>query len=402
VGNEVLTKPSTPQEFIAELGALSETIQASIPWNEENGRVSPEIVALLQERGFFNLLSAKEFGGSDLSPFESLAVFEEFFSIDAVTAWITMIPNVHNKQLQLLPFENAAAICADGVPVLAGQAAPTGTAERVEGGYIVTGHWEYGSGIQNADLVLGGAMITENGVRSLNADGAPQAIMVFMPAAEVQLAGNWDVLGLRASGSFDYEVKDLFVPDAMVVIGNTVPVMKWGGKSALLGMTGWLVHSHSVIDLGLGKRLIDEISVFASTPNRRGRLADSELFRRRYAEAVSAYRSARSWMYSIWEDIERTLDAGEEPTTQQHTDARAALLLLSRANKTNADWIFEEAGGKSLRAGVINRWFRDIKAAGQHNQVSRKFYNDVARDYLGEADGMVWSPNALVKKVVTA
>ena len=398
MSKQTVAKPATPEELIAELGVLSDEIESAIPWNEEHGYVKPELVQLLRDRGFFDILVAKEFGGLDLGPGPALPIFEEMFAIDASAAWVTLIPNLHNRQLNLLPFDDAADLAADGVPTLAGQAAPTGTAERVEGGYRVSGHWEYGSGIHNADLVLGGAMVTENGVRALGPDGAPIAMLVLMPIADVKLAGNWDVLGLKASGSLDYEVTDLFVPEKMTAVMSAVPQFKWGGSNALLGMAGWLVYSHTVIELGLGRRLLDEMAAHAGIPNRRGRLADSEVFRMKFAEAESSFRAARAWVYEVWSGIQASMDAGEEVSTRQITDARAVLLFANRSNKANADWAFDEAGGKSLRAGAINRWFRDIRAAGQHNQVSRKFYGDIARDYLGEADGMVWSPQQLVKK----
>src|SRR5262249_15793899 len=146
-------------------------------------------------------------------------------------------------------------IFAEGVPPMAGMIAPKGEAEPVGGGYRVTGRWAFGSGIHHADWIIAGAF--------LPGQPSPAGIrMVLLPRQHVVVHDNWQVAGLKASGSCDYSIENAFVPDEMTFpfmdarLGNAVT----GGAALRLGLPALVIRFHMAIALGIARRALNEIT----------------------------------------------------------------------------------------------------------------------------------------------
>jgi indole-3-acetate monooxygenase len=354
-------------DLIRKTQALAPVFEAEAPGNDRTGQLSDVTINALRDAGLFNLLAPLEFGGFDLGPFDAMRVVEEACRADGSAGWIVMVQNTQLRMLTQLPFESAEAMYADGMPGLAGQGSPKGSAVKVEGGYRITGQWSYGSNIKHATYVSGTAFLTEGGAPVKDANGIPRTVRWTAPREDVELRGNWDVLGLRASGSLDYELKDVFVPTAFTMGGLDDTL--WGEKS---------------------RKVSEPRRVCRRLP-----------FLRRWSneqtedKAEAAFRSARAWNYEVWREIQATAERDEAPTRWQYTLARAALQQTSRVNLDNAAFAFREGGGTSLRDGPMQRTIRDTMTSGQHVFVSRKWWGDCAKDFLGEAEGFEWSPLGL-------
>jgi alkylation response protein AidB-like acyl-CoA dehydrogenase len=386
----------TVDDLLAGLDEIAPALVADPDADEDARQISRKAHDLLEAGGYTSMLAASEFGGRDLGPLDGLRVIERLSEIDVAAAWVTMILNSHLKDLHYLDRAAAEKLYTAGPPKIAGQGAPTGKAERVEGGYRVTGRWSYGSALPFADFVSTAAMVVENGKPVTLPSGAPDVILFVTPKENVSDDGNWDVLGLRASASNDYSMTDVFVPEEMARRNLFQSEYQWGGRSALVTMTGWLLWDHTSIELGLGRRLLDELAAYARQASaRRGRLADSPVFISDFARAEASFRSARAWVYRLWEDAQTTVD-GDRPLSRAHlTNLRAALLHVHDVNERNASFVFRQAGGASLRSGPLQRLYRDVMAAGQHIMLTTSSYIDCGRDYLGEAEGQRWSFYAL-------
>src|SRR5262249_46828887 len=149
---------------------------------------------------------------------------------------------------------------ADGVPLGAGQFAPNGTAtpDADGGGYTINGDYQFGSGISHAQWVGAGVMTQP-------ADGSdPALLFTLFPASQATRRGNWDVLGLRATASEDYEVRDVHVPKG-ATFDFFAPTRYRGGRMYDLGVFGLTGAGHAGFALGVTRRALDEcISIAAS------------------------------------------------------------------------------------------------------------------------------------------
>src|SRR5581483_5444192 len=95
-----------------------------------------------------------------------------------------------------------------------GQFFPNGTAETVDGGYRLTGAWNFGSGTGHSEYVAAGFIPTTAGAMEVDATGLPVLKVAVIPRHEIVFTDGWYVQGLKATGSYDYEVHDLAVPES--------------------------------------------------------------------------------------------------------------------------------------------------------------------------------------------
>ena len=380
------------EELLAGIDVVAYKADIDPSADEDTGVIGRHTFDTFDRAGYMNFLAASEFGGPDVAPVAGMRILERLSAIDASLGWTAMVMNAHLKDLHFFPQEVAARLYVDGPPKIAGQGAPTGRAQRVDGGYQISGRWSYGSALPFADYVVGAAMVMDGDVPELMPSGQPNALLFITPIKNVTIGGNWDVLGLKATASLDYSMNNVFVPAAFAVDDFFGARMQWGGRSALLTFVGWLMWDHTVVELGIGRRILDELAEYSRKPSpKRGMLAESPVFQTEFARAEADFRSARAWVYEVWHDLQDTIDAGRSPSRAQLTNARAALLHVHDANEKNAMMAFRQAGGASLRPGSLQKVVRDSMAAGQHLLLSTASLVDCGRDYLGLADHMTWS-----------
>jgi len=384
-------------DLIARIVKWAPELEAQAIQNERAGRLNDATIDLLTRIGVLDAVTPAEYGGADLTIYDSLRVYEALSHVDCSAAWVAMIPGVQGKGLLLLDTSVRSALAADGYPFIAGQGAPNGRATVQDGGYRVSGRWSYGSGIFHCDTVTGGAMIVDGDRPVLDAAGRPAALLFYTPVENATLEGNWDVVGMRATGSVDYELDDVFVPTEHTAQDPFTAPLGGIGQAKLLGFTGWVLSVHCAVPLGAGRRVLDELAAYARQPRRAGlRLADDARFAHAYGKAEAAYRSARSFMYESFGEVQHRLNHGERATRRELTNMRAASVLLHDVNVQNATFAMRESGGTGLRDGLLQRLYRDIMAMGQHIQVSQPTWGECAKDYLGDADSLQWALNQLV------
>ncbi|WP_405161396.1 acyl-CoA dehydrogenase family protein [Nocardia sp. NBC_01499] len=171
-----------------------------------------DIVERLRSMGIYAMGFSAELGGPGLTSLQQMEVFEALAYGDTATGWCAMIGAATGIYAGFLDKRVIAELMPTRDLITAGLISPSGRAVRVAGGYRLTGRWKLGSAITHADLVVAGAMVFD-GDQVATADGAPIAKMYFMRRDQVQVFDTWDSTGLRGSGSNDYAVDDLFIPE---------------------------------------------------------------------------------------------------------------------------------------------------------------------------------------------
>ena len=145
------------------------------------------------------------------------------------------------------------------------------------------------------------------------------------PVERATLVDNWDVLGLRATGSIDYTTDNVFVPEAYTHMATTDEPLR-GGNLYRIGIIGFAAICHSGWACGIGRRVLDElIAVVAEKAGRPGTLADSASFQEGLANAEATVRSARAFVFETWTDATATLARGDKLSVRQNTLIRLAL-----------------------------------------------------------------------------
>ena len=184
------------------------------------GRLTDASFAALRDNGFLRAFVPTCLGGGEINTLEALEIIEALCLADGSTGWVQMAAGVCTGLAgACLPPEGAKELFGTSTPIIAGQGAPNGQAHVARGedgraGFRLSGHWSYGSGVLHSTHLHTGAIVMENGAPRQRADGSGPEIRTFIvPTARARLEGNWEVMGLRATGSVNYSLDDVFVPE---------------------------------------------------------------------------------------------------------------------------------------------------------------------------------------------
>jgi alkylation response protein AidB-like acyl-CoA dehydrogenase len=361
--------------------------------NEKLGRLSGETIAALQEAGFFGLLVPRCFGGYEAAPDVALAVIEAISEADGSTGWVLMACNVGTGSAAgYLPRAGAEAVFGKHIPIIAGEGAPRGRAEVDGKGFRLSGRWSYGSGVLHTEYLHTGGMVYDN--------GKPREARTFIvPTGEAKFLGNWDVIGLNATGSIDYGLDDVYVPEEMTHSPNAL-VGEQGGDLYRLGIVGMSPLGHTGFTLGLGRRILDELYSLVHAPSGRpsplAEAGGSESFQENFAAAEAKLRAGRAFCYEVWGDTAATL-ARHEPLSPRHfTLQRLSLNHVTVAVGEIATFAHKAGGGVAIRPGILQRCFRDLWTATQHRIVSPAMLRECGKELLSLAHDKVWTSRGLV------
>jgi indole-3-acetate monooxygenase len=246
----------------ANLGAhtaLAERARALVPladscaeYADTQGRLADEVVARLHDDGLFSMWVPQVLGGSELGPVDSLEVLENMSYGDASAGWVLMAACLSiGTGAAYLSDEATKELWADGKrPVIAGQGTRPGIAVPTEGGYLLSGSWQFASGIKH------GTHIHTLGI--IETTGEPRIFVV--PVESATFVDNWDVIGLRGTGSIDYTIDNVFVAEGYTHFAVVADAQR-GGPLYNIGIIGFAEICHSGWALGVGRRLLDELAI---------------------------------------------------------------------------------------------------------------------------------------------
>ena len=316
-------------------------------------------------------------------------MLEAVSRIDPASGWCLMIGAASLGGLAaFLPDEAIEEVFVRGQPPrVAGAAAPSGTATPVEGGYQITGRWQFGSGIQHAEWVSAGARVAGG------FEGYPRQLRVIMPRHKVKVHDNWEVMGLRGTGSCDFSVDDLFVPQQFAWDSTLTEPMR-GGALYRLGRPGFVTNEHSAFALGVARRALDEVTDVAASKTRGynsvNLLANRPAFQRALGECDLRLRAARSLNVEILEEAWQSVCAGNTPPPPLQARMRSCATYTTDVAVDVTSQAFRYGGGAALfTTSILQQCLRDVNAAAQHQMVSDTAYENHGQFLLGLPDARV-------------
>lgn len=381
-------KPSLA-ELTARVESILPAIEAATDESEQLNRLSDGTFKLLRDAGLYSMIMPKDVGGAELSHVDAMRLGERVAWAHGSAGWCVIVNNAVGGVLSLLvPDEGAREIFADGPDTtVAGNGVPRGYARPVEGGYMIKGHWAYGSGIHHAQWIHSGCFVIDaDGNVVKQANGQPEIVVTHHPRETIELKGNWDVLGLRATGSFDYTLKDageLFVPQHRCY-GFNESKAKRGGPQGDLGLVGYTAWGHTTWALGVGRRLLDELAKLAAKRvDAFGKMNESATFKYEFARAEARFRSARAFAYQAWTSLAETFARGGAASLEQIADVKLAMRHVHDVISDVGTFAHRAARGASLHNGVMQRFYRDIHSGTQHILMADEIIQECGRVYLG-------------------
>jgi len=354
----------------------------------------PEAVATVRSLGLFWLKTPASLGGTPLPPLEFCDVIEELAYTDVSTAWAAMIgAGCCGLVGGWLPEAGARRVFTptdDGLPVVAGQLAPRGTGTPVSGGYVVTGRWGFSSGILHADWLLG-AFKTDSaagdGAASDGGTGFGRMVVFAVPKSDAEVIDNWYVAGLQGTGSLDFRVDDLFVPEEMTYdLG--IPAVR-GGDLFRLGMPAFVSNEVPPLCVGLARRALDDMTELALKTARfpgGPTVSERAVFHKELGRAETKLRAARLVHREAMADCWEMACAGDPPSEELQLAVTAASVFAVETAAEVVSDLFRYGGGRVLAlSNPMQRHLRDALAARQHLALSEEGYEAAGRYRLESA-----------------
>jgi len=355
--------------------------KAAIAWAGEHAdelatadRLPAELVESSLASGLYRMCLAAELGGLATPLPTTVAVIEELSHADGSLGWCTAVANGCAGLLAGLPEAEARFVAQDPERLsVAGGFAPVGRAVLDGADRVLTGRWGFASGATSATWFLGGAML-EEGPR-----------VGFFPAGAGQVVDDWDVLGLRATGSHTVVAHDVRVPAArwIQLFDRSTPSWSADPQARVpFGANGML----AAVALGIARRALDELATLAVERKPFGQqhvLAEDAPFQFDFGQAHARLEAARHHLLDVQQTVWDEAIAG---AVRPRTEARTALACGHAADTAleTVQFTHRNAGTAAIRGtGALTRCLHDVMVATRHVALGRIPRTAAGRSLLG-------------------
>jgi indole-3-acetate monooxygenase len=361
---------------------------------EREQRLPPALVEELREAGLYRMTIPRTLGGLEVDPLTYLRAVEVLAEGAGSVGWNLANNGIGQLVTLGLPDEGVEEIHGGGVPaIIAGTAVQGGgQAVPVSGGYRVSGRWQFGSGCRESAWMLGSFQVLDDGRPRCRPDGTPLYWRGIFARAEAEIVpGSWDVAGLRGTGSFDWTVEDVFLPERRTVAHAYAPLdnewQRWPGITYALPVTCWVGPHHSAVITGIARAGIDALIELASGKTPRGRtglLCDNPQVQDAVGRADAILNAGRAYRTAMITELWNTIAAGRETTLAQRARCRLASTYAGDSAREAMDLVYRHGGSTSFRRDSrLAECWRDLHVVGQTVTIAPEWYPIGGRVYLG-------------------
>ncbi|TGD88334.1 acyl-CoA dehydrogenase [Mycolicibacterium sp. CH28] len=369
---------------------MRDLVAAQAGESERVRTLTPAIVDEMWASGLMAAFNPVAAGGVEPSFAEMIETWIEMAWQDGSFGWVGIanLPSAFAAAAYLPDAGFAEVFTAhDNHVTMGGQFFPNGQGIAVDGGYRLSGSWSFGSGTGHAEYVCAGFFPMDDGEMRWAGDGMPDMQVAVIPRAEIEFKDGWHVQGLKGTGSYDYAVADVFVPDHRTFPLFSRTPHRGSSPATRMGLMPVTAAGHAAWALGVAKSMLDDVETLAATKFRMSdmaSLASRPTFQKDLAHHVAAWRAARLLVLDAFGTAEAAVAAGDDLTPTLRADMRVAAVYATDVSRAAAEWAHLAAGTTSIREGSrLERGFRDIYTGTQHAFISEKVAMDVAQIWLG-------------------
>ena len=375
---------------VAAVHRLAETIDGHGTASEALGRLAQPLQDALLGAGLYRMLLPKPYNGLEIDPPTFLRTIGAVAELDASTAWCLCQGNGCAMIAAYLDAGAAAEIFGDDPRAVLAWGPGKAEAHVVDGGYRVSGRLAFASGGRHATWLGCHVTVTEaDGGQRTRPDGSPEIRTMLFPESEVRWIDTWDVIGLRATGSDDFEFNDLFVPDHHSAIRDSAAHRAHESTLFVMPSMSMYAIGFSATAQGIARGMLEAFKDLAldKTPRlARSKMKDNPVIQSDLAYCEARLRAARAFLITEVEDIwDEVLRTGALPIANRMRIRLASTHGIHEA-KAVAETIYDLAGVSSIRAdSPFQRRYRDIRSVTQQLQGRRSHFQTVGAYLLGHA-----------------
>ena len=378
--------------YLEAARALATHVAAATDLIDREREIPSELAGELADKGFFRLLVPRSLDGAELDFLDYLQIVQIFGEADGSVAWCINQNNVFATNSVRMPEQTAREIWSDRRAVVSnGPPISSTTAVPVDGGYRLTGRWNFSSGIRHATWVAALSPISRSDLDENAAADRADVRTLLMPKDDVSLVDVWKVSGLRGTGTFSFEANDLFVPSSRTY-GPSDGASEDGALYVI--PTGLMFASgFATVALGVARASLDaaiDLAGRKSPVSGRGMQRDEGITQRQIGQAEAIWGSSRALLRestsSAWEGALKN----HSLTVEERIRIRLAGTHAIRTAAEVVDIAYNVCGSNSIFASnPIQRRFQDIHVITQQAQGRMAHYDTAGQFFLGlEPTGM--------------
>jgi alkylation response protein AidB-like acyl-CoA dehydrogenase len=364
---------------------------------EANRQLSSAAYGAMHEAGLFAMLAPSAHGGFEIPPVEAMQVWEAVARIDSAAAWNLVMNQAIAAYAAWLPAEGAQELFSDGPPTVAGALNPPAAAIRVDGGWRITGRCPFGSGCHNAKwLAMPAVEIDGDHPKVDPTTGRPAPFGAFFPRTAAKILDTWHTVGMRGTGSTDYAVQDLFVPDRFIAPVAPLQRPAPGFEGPLFRMWPWTaILGEATVSVGVAASAVDaavelcrtKTPAYNATPLREQQLTQFQLGKAKARVNASRDTLSRA-AEDAYADVERS---GTLLSAEAKIRLQLAVCFAAEACAEAIRFVNDATGTSSIRLEQpFERFFRDAHVLLQHSSKSSARYGSAGRLMLGLENDWVW------------
>jgi alkylation response protein AidB-like acyl-CoA dehydrogenase len=387
----------TEQDFLARARALAPMFEKAADETERTRQLAPEAVRALIDGGFYRMLQPRFLGGAELPLADFMAVIEEVAKADASTAWCLGQCGTCAMAAAYLDRDTAQEVFGPEDGIIAWGPPGPSEARIVDGGYRVTGKWNFASGGYQATWLGGQSFVVDrDGTPKRKPNGAPVIRTMLLPRKDVRMADAWNVMGLKGTGSDTYEVKDLFVPERLTLGRDDPADRREGGLLFKFSTSNVYSFGFAALALGIARRMLDDARTLATEKLPYGTkrpLRENNVIQAQIGRSEAGWRAARSYLYATADALWTAMADTPTLSLDQRVEIRLSSAWAIHQAAAIADTVFHMVGSTAiLEREPFERRFRDIHTVTQQLQGRQSHYESVGQVLLGmEPDAALFS-----------
>jgi len=363
------------RDLVASAAALAPLLASRAQAAERDRQVPAENVALLRRAELLRILVPRRFGGLEQDLVTAGRVVEALGAGCGATAWMFGVATMHTMVVATFPFEAQEEIWADAPQALvSGSYAPNPkaqTAQRVEGGFRLSGRWGFASGCDHADWHMVQFLLFSG------PEAPPQPYFAIVPRAEFRIEDDWNVMGLSGTGSKTVVFDDVFVPShrtleyAKMNAGTTPGAAMHANPVYGLPFMSFAPLSISCPVVGMARGALASVLAGAAVGSHdsavRGKFADHVMAHNWIGQAMAEIDAASLVIQGALERLELIAGERREPTRDERVRVRRDYAFGIRLCVHAVQALLNCSGASGITLdNPVQRAWRDVNAAARH------------------------------------
>jgi alkylation response protein AidB-like acyl-CoA dehydrogenase len=352
--------------------------------------IPDDVLDALHDARMFRLLIPRSLDGEEVEPAVLFEVIEAIAQGDASVGWcmgqgsgVSMGAAYLKPEIAQIVFGDKRAVVATG---------PHNNAAKAmicDGGYHATGTWGFASGSPQAAWMYGHCRVHDrDGKMRLNASGEPlEYRTMIVPKSSVAMADDWNVMGLKGTGSVSYSMTDLFVPDDLTFTRESDTERREAGPLYRFSMFNMFGIGFSGAALGIARRALDDFIKLAMTKKPYAAttlLADNNQIQSQVGLSEARLQSSRIYVIETFRKLYKAIEQGLRFNQQMRIANRIVTCYAIQQAREVMNFVYHAAGATAIfETNPFERRFRDLNTVTQQGQGQYSNFEALGQTLMG-------------------